>query len=453
MKGPFDVTQRTEPVSTGSAPSVPATRRERRDAERAAEFASIHVAQRPSPFQVVEGAAPIYRSRREMREAATRLARDIDVTVATDDAPVASPITIPAPAFGVEVTLDSAAEATLSAGAVEPAPAPVAETPDVADASEAPEVTADAPDPAAPTGIRIEDITPSTPTMPPVRAPRTARGLSASAPRQARRRPLRGSRLRRSLQRMSAMGALVFIGSLIVVTSLPAQAFTPSEPIGLAIGDVEAQSLQVSGEPHGDEDVSFLLSRDDFTVDDAITSQTFNDEELADLQAVADSERIGDYYGGKPALPKVWELLETDYTQSPFPSLSSIPVSSGFGYRWGGFHGGVDMIPGAGTPVYPVANGVVSAVWQGNNPGGGGYQVIVDHNIDGQFFQSWYPHLQAGSIEVEEGQVVDITTMLGAVGSTGNSTGAHLHLEIKNSDYISFDPLVWLATREEYLEP
>ncbi|SDR65071.1 Peptidase family M23 [Agrococcus carbonis] len=139
----------------------------------------------------------------------------------------------------------------------------------------------------------------------------------------------------------------------------------------------------------------------------------------------------GTYYGGSPAFPNAWSMLETDYVQTPFPQISQLPISSGFGYRPGGMHGGTDIPLPPGQEIRPIANGVVSAVWQGNNPGGGGYAVFVDHNINGQFVQSWYPHMQAGSIRVEVGQVVDVSTVVGQVGSTGRSTGPHLHLEFE----------------------
>ena len=95
-----------------------------------------------------------------------------------------------------------------------------------------------------------------------------------------------------------------------------------------------------------------VLTRDDFGVDDALASARMSADELASLQAVADAEDIGPYYGGDPAMPEVWAQLETSYTQSPFPSLAEVPVSSGFGYRWGSFHGGWlerKKLPSAGT--------------------------------------------------------------------------------------------------------
>ncbi|SDS58927.1 Peptidase family M23 [Agrococcus carbonis] len=195
-----------------------------------------------------------------------------------------------------------------------------------------------------------------------------------------------------------------------------------------------------------------LFARDEIVVNDPLEAALMSPEERAAVQVVADRERGGTYYGGSPAFPNAWSMLETDYVQTPFPQISQLPISSGFGYRPGGMHGGTDIPLPPGQEIRPIANGVVSAVWQGNNPGGGGYAVFVDHNINGQFVQSWYPHMQAGSIRVEVGQVVDVSTVVGQVGSTGRSTGPHLHLELKNSDYVSFDPLLWLQTRETRLE-
>ncbi|KAA6435146.1 M23 family metallopeptidase [Agrococcus sediminis] len=230
---------------------------------------------------------------------------------------------------------------------------------------------------------------------------------------------------------------------------MPAQAVQPP-------GELDPQVAQLEPETQSLDpvaaDASTVFARDDIVVRDPLESALMSEGERAALQAVADSEPGGSYYGGRPAFPATWSMMETDYVQTPFPQVTQLPISSGFGYRSGGFHGGTDIPLAPGQEIRPVANGVVSAVWQGDNPGGGGYAVFVDHNIDGQFVQSWYPHMQAGSIRVEVGQVVDISTVLGGVGSTGRSTGPHLHLEMKNSDYVSFDPLRWLQTRETRLE-
>lgn len=569
------MTYRDESVEADADLVAPSTRRSRRDGEREAAHRALYAdsTQPASAMRVVDGGSPMYRTRREMRESASRLARDLPVIVepvlevpAASEAPAASegdaatmaqPVSSgrrarrldddvarsaaePAPVEREHAVAAPSADEAETTGPISrrarrlaalAAAAPVQQSADAAPAPSAPAVEivetatadgtsaaviaeaveADVPEPvAAPTvpfaasapvasapaassqrvvtraerraaqaasstevsaavaavlGGEQEDAA-STPVRSPLRrearppkpAPVVARRTVAHAPVVRPSRRVRSGAARRAVQRLAAAGVILSIGSFVAVTSLPAQAFSPAEPSSTtgAYGDVEVeQQLDVTSGTgaHGAEEVTAVLTRDDFGVEDALATARMTPEELSALQASADGEEIGPYYGGDPAMPGVWSQLETSYTQSPFPSLAEVPVSSGFGYRWGSFHGGVDLIPGAGTPVFPIANGVVIATWQGNNPGGGGYEVIVEHNIDGQYFQSWYPHMQAGSIQVEPGQVVDITTQLGAVGSTGRSTGAHLHLEIKNGDYISVDPLVWLATREQILEP
>ncbi len=98
-------------------------------------------------------------------------------------------------------------------------------------------------------------------------------------------------------------------------------------------------------------------------------------------------------------------------------------LTSPFGYRWGSFHSGIDIATSTGTPVVATRAGRVTfAGWRG----GYGYLVILDH---GGGISSYYAHLS--SIAVRTGQVVDAEALVGRVGSTGRSTGPHLHFEIR----------------------
>lgn len=98
-------------------------------------------------------------------------------------------------------------------------------------------------------------------------------------------------------------------------------------------------------------------------------------------------------------------------------------ISSYFGWRWGAFHQGVDIAAPAGTPVIAADSGMVSfAGWSG----GYGYLVKVDH---GGGKETWYAHLSR--INVDVGQTVQKGEVIGLVGSTGNSTGPHLHFEVR----------------------
>ncbi|MFG2126957.1 transglycosylase family protein [Streptomyces sp. NPDC048751] len=109
------------------------------------------------------------------------------------------------------------------------------------------------------------------------------------------------------------------------------------------------------------------------------------------------------------------------------------------GSSWSkGYHTGVDFPVPTGTTVKSVAAGtVVSAGWGGSF----GYQVVVRHG-DGRYTQ--YAHLSA--ISVRNGQTVGTGQRLGRSGSTGNSTGPHLHFEVRTGPGFGsdVDPLAYL---------
>ncbi|MEG6617480.1 peptidoglycan DD-metalloendopeptidase family protein [Peptococcaceae bacterium 1198_IL3148] len=124
-------------------------------------------------------------------------------------------------------------------------------------------------------------------------------------------------------------------------------------------------------------------------------------------------------------------------------------ITSYFGYRYHPVdkewknHDGIDVAAPGGTAVYTAQPGkVISAGWSG----GYGYLVIVAHD-DGS--TSYYAHLSA--ILVSRGDEIDRTKPLGLVGSTGVSTGDHLHFEVRLGGR-KIDPLPWVdAAVNDYI--
>jgi murein DD-endopeptidase MepM/ murein hydrolase activator NlpD len=102
-------------------------------------------------------------------------------------------------------------------------------------------------------------------------------------------------------------------------------------------------------------------------------------------------------------------------------------MGEGFGYpasRGGRRHDGIDFPVPMGTPIGAAGVGtVVSAGW---NSGGYGNLVVVQHRLG---YQTWYAHMS--SFAVSSGARVAGGVRIGAVGSTGNSTGPHLHFEVR----------------------
>jgi len=88
-----------------------------------------------------------------------------------------------------------------------------------------------------------------------------------------------------------------------------------------------------------------------------------------------------------------------------------------------------------------VADGTVIKVQA--NDGGFGNDVWIEHDVDGKQFVSVYGHMLDNSFQVVQGEHVKVGQTVGLVGSTGNSTGPHLHLEIR-IDGVPVDPLAWL---------
>ena len=110
--------------------------------------------------------------------------------------------------------------------------------------------------------------------------------------------------------------------------------------------------------------------------------------------------------------------------------IATLPISGTISSRYGAIssirssaHTGLDIAASTGTPIKVVADGtVVSAAYSGSY----GYLIKVDH---GNGVETWYAH--TSKMYVTAGQSVKAGDVIAAVGSTGNSTGSHLHLEVR----------------------
>ncbi|GAA3337024.1 hypothetical protein GCM10017714_02220 [Curtobacterium pusillum] len=391
-----------------SAPVVHLTRRARIEAERAAAKATVPVGEGDRAEQAM-GEAEASR--------ASRPSFDDLVTPVT-------PVTPPAPASPIDLAPTSPAMPASTAAPVTP-PAP--SSPVVASAPGP--VAAPLPvEPGTPAARRVLGQVPAS-----RRTGRTSRaGAVAGTPnvgratrRTAVAEPVKpaapakqGASFRRAASRVTAVGALLFAAGLVVSTSLPAQALFTPEPGATSERATTAGATQSLSVGAGATDAE--TNRDQYSVSSAtqyknVDSSSFTNDPDGTIQ---------------------------------WPFLTGVPITSGFGGRQvegcsfcSTNHMGVDFAPGEGTPIRVIAAGTVIKVQA--NDGGFGNDVWVQHDVDGKQFVSVYGHMEDNSFKVVKGQQVEVGDELGLVGSTGNSTGPHLHLEI-HVDGVPVDPLAWL---------
>jgi murein DD-endopeptidase MepM/ murein hydrolase activator NlpD len=118
--------------------------------------------------------------------------------------------------------------------------------------------------------------------------------------------------------------------------------------------------------------------------------------------------------------------------------LNSYRISSGYGNRSRGFHPGVDFAAPGGTPVKSISAGVKRS---GSPEGACGNVVRMSHSLAGANWQSRYCHLS--SFAGINGRFYSQNTTIGRVGSTGRSTGPHLHLELYRNGALQ-NPSGWI---------
>jgi murein DD-endopeptidase MepM/ murein hydrolase activator NlpD len=140
---------------------------------------------------------------------------------------------------------------------------------------------------------------------------------------------------------------------------------------------------------------------------------------------------------------------ETGRVVFPLPAGTWV-LSSPFGYRVHPItgvrklHAGTDYSAADGTPILATADGTVASA---GRQGGYGNAVVIEHTVGGNLVASLYGHMWDGHLHVKAGDRVAAGQHIADVGSNGQSTGPHLHFEIRpENDYNQVtDPHAWLA--------
>ncbi|SFR74348.1 Murein DD-endopeptidase MepM and murein hydrolase activator NlpD, contain LysM domain [Agromyces sp. CF514] len=234
---------------------------------------------------------------------------------------------------------------------------------------------------------------------------------------------------RRSVLVLLGLG---FVGAMVVSSSVPALAVSAADTTASVYAPAEYSGDTVELAPQTVEVAS------DVVMPAAVAGASSYAVEAAPPPIVSQVASVGSV-----------SLIESE--RIVWPVLTPERQSDGFGPRSAPCagcstnHDGVDFNPGNGSPVMAIADGVV--VLATENSGGLGVNIEVQHNIAGTLVTSSYAHMQSGSMTVGVGDHVTAGQQIGLVGTTGQSTGPHLHLEMFGTDGVRFDGFAWLAMR------
>ena len=139
-----------------------------------------------------------------------------------------------------------------------------------------------------------------------------------------------------------------------------------------------------------------------------------------------------------PGLPALPGGLTPGLNQSFLWPTKGV-FTSGYGWRWGRMHKGIDIANNVGTPILAAKDGIVAySGWSS----GYGYLVEISH---GDGTSTRYAH--NSRLLVRKGQIVPQGQTISLMGSTGRSTGPHLHFEIRKAGGAAVDPMALLPSR------
>ncbi len=257
-----------------------------------------------------------------------------------------------------------------------------------------------------------------------------AAASTAAAPVEhvIRRRP-------RALRKVVAAGASVGVmglaGLLAVSMTLPSEAIAAvqgTQSIASA-SLVSDGTILAGGEEISEDEIQAFVASSDVENDSLAREGDYSAISLVDLAAEQGIRYSDSLYVNDPNAAIQW------------PFVVGVGMSSGYGQRWGRLHAGIDLVPGEGAPIQAIAAGTVRIATESG--GAYGVTVYIDHIIDGELVTSHYAHMQYGSLRVKAGDTVEVGDIVGLVGNTGRSYGAHLHFEIIINGSTT-DPLPWM---------
>jgi murein DD-endopeptidase MepM/ murein hydrolase activator NlpD len=250
-----------------------------------------------------------------------------------------------------------------------------------------------------------------------------------SAPPEATAPPTRSDPRPVSLrQRAAAVSAMAMIALFAISTSLPVLAITTETPptaiataTATATATAEAEATDELQSVTAASTTSVPFQRDGFTITEAPEPASYTDIASNGTWASLSPGQLSDQGWALPVLGRI---------SSPFGSRPNKPVGG-----VGDFHNGTDIAAPCGQPVFAATGGkVIDAGYRGSY----GNWILVDH---GNGVETGYAH--NSQLLVDPGQLVVAGEIIALVGTTGASSGCHVHFETRtDGDYVNAEPFM-----------
>ena len=207
----------------------------------------------------------------------------------------------------------------------------------------------------------------------------------------------------------------------------------------MAVGATAAGAYSMANASDHKKPAEAVLAADQSVMGGGVVTGSVDGMQIVSVTPAADTSVHAEEITKAAAFAQERADREARLNRPQFVMYTKGVFTSGFGYRWGVLHGGIDIANAIGTPILAVADGVV--IDAGPTAGYGAWVKL--RHADGTV--TLYGHVNTWL--VNKGDRVMAGDQIATIGNRGNSTGPHCHFEVLLNGTNRIDPVPWLAQR------
>ena len=209
--------------------------------------------------------------------------------------------------------------------------------------------------------------------------------------------------------------------------------------VAMAVGATAAGAYSMANASDHKKPAEPVLAADQSVMGGGVVTGSVDGMQIVSVTPAADTSVHAEEITKAAAFAQERADREARLNRPQFVMYTKGVFTSGFGYRWGVLHGGIDIANAIGTPILAVADGVV--IDAGPTAGYGAWVKL--RHADGTV--TLYGHVNTWL--VNKGDHVMAGDQIATIGNRGNSTGPHCHFEVLLNGTNRIDPVPWLAQR------